>query len=186
MPTGYQIENQSGLYFLTFTVVDWADLFSRKSYRDILMESFQHCCDYKGLWIFGYVIMTNHLHLIAKSATGKLSDTIRDFKKYTAYKLLKAVKEEPESRREWLLHRFEWNAARHQRNHHYQVWQHDNHAEEIFSIPFFEQKLNYIHMNPVRAGWLEKVEHWNYSSAAFLNGLTAECFFPLHYIDEVG
>lgn len=66
------------------------------------------------------------------------------------------------------------------------VWQHDNHAEEIFSIPFFQQKLNYRHMNPVRAGSIIKAEDWNYRSASFLNGLKAENFFPLHFIDEAG
>lgn len=107
MPTGNQIADQRSLYFLTFTVVDWVDLFSSKACRDILMESLRHCCDHKGLWVFGYVVMTNHMHLIAKSSSGKLSDTIRDFKKYTAYELLKTIKEKPKSRREWLLHRFE-------------------------------------------------------------------------------
>lgn len=184
MPTGYQITDQHGMYFLTFTVVDWVDIFSRKCYRDIIMESLRHCTLEKELLIFGYVVMTNHLHLIARSGSGKLSDTIRNFKKFTAYKIIKTLQEQPESRREWLLHRFQWNAAQNQRNHHYQVWQQDNHAEEIITTPFFSQKLNYIHMNPVRAGWVEKAEDWLYSSAAYLNGMKEASFFKLHFVDE--
>jgi REP element-mobilizing transposase RayT len=172
MSTGYQITNQYGLYFVTFTVVDWVDIFSRKIYRDIVIVSLKHCIEHKGLKIYGYVIMTNHLHLIIQGAQGNLSGIIRDFKKFTSVKILDAIKEEPESRREWLLHRFAWNAAQRTANSHFQLWTHSNHAEELFSHPFFLQKLNYLHQNPVRAGWVEKEEDWCYSSAGVFYGKT--------------
>jgi len=145
MSTGYQIYDQSGLYFLTFTVVDWVDIFTRKIYRDIFIDSLKYCSENKGLMIYGYVVMTNHVHIIARSSKNVLSDTVRDLKKFTAYKILEAAMQEPESRREWLLHRFKWNASRHQRNHTYQVWTHESHAIEITSKAFFDQKLNYVH-----------------------------------------
>ncbi len=168
MSTGYQIDDQFATYFLTLSVVDWVDIFTRSRYRDIIIDSFDYCIREKGLRIYGYVIMTNHVHLIANSSTGKLSDTIRDLKKYTARNILDSICNEPESRREWLLHRFEWNASKHVRNSQYQVWTHENHAISVSSQEFFRQKLDYIHKNPVRAGWVEKEEDYTYSSAAAL------------------
>ncbi len=109
--------------------------------------------------------MTNHVHLIIESANENLSDVIRDIKKFTAYKIIEAVKNEPESRREWVLHRFSYNASLRSTNSNYQVWTHENHSIEIFTKDFFIQKSNYIHQNPVRAGWVEKEEDYLYSSA---------------------
>jgi len=168
MSTGYQVYDQHGTYFLTFAIVDWVDIFSRKVYRDIVIDSFDYCIKSKGLKLYGYVIMTNHVHLIAGSATGKLSDTIRDFKKFTARKIIEVIQSEPESRREWLLHRFAWNAQQNERSSDHQVWTHDNHAVAIESEKFFTQRLNYIHQNPVRAGWVEREEDYVYSSAKAL------------------
>jgi REP element-mobilizing transposase RayT len=165
MGTGYQVYDQHGMYFLTFTIVDWVDIFSRKRYRDIITENLAYCIREKGLMIYSYVIMTNHVHIIMKSATGKLSDTIRDFKKYTSRKLIESIKEEPESRREWMLHRFAWAADHSTTNTNYQVWTHENHAIEIKTIEFFAGKRDYIHMNPVRAGWVQHPEDFVYSSA---------------------
>jgi REP element-mobilizing transposase RayT len=113
-----------------------------------------------------------------RSGNGKLSDTIRDFKKYTSRTILHTIQQEPESRRAWLLHRFAWNAAQNERSSNYQVWTHENHAIEITSQPFFRQKLDYIHENPVRAGWVEREEDYVYSSAkALYNNLPGP--FPL-------
>jgi REP element-mobilizing transposase RayT len=165
MTTGFQIREQYATHFLTHSIVDWVDVFSRKNYRDIVIESLDYCVKNKGLKLYAYVIMTNHIHLIARSETGKLSDTIRDYKKFTANAILDAIKAEPESRREWMLHRFSWNAAHTTRNRSFQVWTHDNHPETVYSQDFFNQKLNYIHQNPVRAGWVELPEEYLYSSA---------------------
>ncbi|GHV58754.1 hypothetical protein FACS1894182_11750 [Bacteroidia bacterium] len=80
----------------------------------------------------------------------KESDTIREFKSFTAKKILEAVHTEAESRREWMLNIFEFSAKQHTRNEKYQVWTHENHAEIIYSNKFIDQKINYIHDNPVR------------------------------------
>jgi REP element-mobilizing transposase RayT len=172
MSTGYQIYDQHGMYFVTFTIVDWVDVFSRRRYRDIIIQNLEYCIVEKGLRIYAYVIMTNHVHLIVSSASGKLSDTIRDFKKYTSRKITESIQEEPESRREWLLHRFEWNAQQRIKDTNYQVWTHENHAIEISTPDFFLSKREYIHMNPVRAGWVERPEDYIYSSANINNRIT--------------
>ncbi|WP_317174240.1 transposase [Kaistella flava (ex Peng et al. 2021)] len=116
--------------------------------------------------LYGYVIMSNHLHLIVQSRDSKLSDLIRDFKKYTAKNILETIQSEPESRREWMLERFKKATETHGRNKKYQFWQYGNHAEEIYTLPFMWDKLNYIHLNPIRAGWVEKAQHYIYSSAS--------------------
>src|SRR5215204_2839201 len=105
MSDGYQITNQSAVYFLTFTVVDWMDVFSRKAYRDILIESFKFCREQKGLKIWGYVIMTNHVHCILSASNNNLSNVIRDWKHYTATHIIKAIQDPSESRSDWLLKR---------------------------------------------------------------------------------
>src|SRR5690606_5633553 len=121
------------------------------------------CIKQKGMILYGYVIMSNHIHLIVQSKEEKLSDLMRDFKKYTAKKILELIQTEPESRREWMLERFKLATESHSRNKNY--WQYGNHAEEIYSDKFMWSKLDYIHMNPVRAGIVEKASHYIYSSA---------------------
>lgn len=79
MGNAYQIHDQSALYFLTFQVVGWADVFSRKDYRDIILDSFEFCRKNKGMELYAYVIMTNHVHCMMRSKNEKLSDLVRDF-----------------------------------------------------------------------------------------------------------
>jgi REP element-mobilizing transposase RayT len=109
--------------------------------------------------------MSNHIHLIIRSEIGKLSDTIREFKSFTAKKILEAINIESESHREWILNLFEFSAKQHKRNEKYQVWTHENHAEIVYGNQFMDSKINYIHENPVRAGIVEKAEDYLYSSA---------------------
>lgn len=137
MSTSYQIEDQNGIYFITHTVVDWVDVFTRQVYRDIVIDSLQYCCENKGLEIFAWVIMSNHMHLIVRSATGKQSDTIRDYKRFTATNIIEQIRKGPESRAEWMLHRFAWNGSRNTRNTENQFWIQDNHPEAIYSNDFF-------------------------------------------------
>ncbi len=109
--------------------------------------------------------MSNHIHLIASSQAGNLSAIVRDFKRHTSKEIIATIEREPESRREWLLRIFGEAAAQHERNERYQVWTHENHAIELSSEKFFQQKLNYIHQNPVRSGIVEREEDYLYSSA---------------------
>ena len=165
MSTGYKIVDQEALHYVTFQIVNWVDLFTPKVYRDIVIDSLKFCQANKGLEIYAFVVMSNHIHILLRSSIGKLSDTIREFKSYTAKQILLAIEMEQESRRDWMLNLFEFAAKQHKRNEKYQVWTHENHAELIYSDNFIFQKLNYIHENPVRAGIVEKPEDYLYSSA---------------------
>ena len=171
MPTGYQIDNQAGLYFLTFQVVEWVDIFTRKIYVDIVLDSLTYCRKEKGLKLYAFVIMSNHIHMIVSAEKENLSAVIRDFKRYTATTILKAIQEnKQESRRIWMLKQFEYAANKHKRNSKYQFWRHDNHAIELESHKFIMQKMAYIHENPVRAGFVEHPEDWMYSSQRNYSG----------------
>jgi putative transposase len=164
---GYQIRNQQARHFLTFTVCGWIDLFTRKEYKDILIDSLKYCQKEKGLELNAFVIMSNHIHLIGKAIGNcTLSDIVRDFKKFTHKKMITIIDSEKESRRLWMLHQFKYYASRHSRNEHYQIWTNDNHPEECFTEDFTFVKLNYLHQNPVRAGIVEDAEEYIYSSAA--------------------
>ena len=73
---GYKINDQTKAHFITATVIDWVDVFSRKKYRDIVIDSLNFCIHNKGMILYGFVIMSNHIHLIVQSNDGKLSDLI--------------------------------------------------------------------------------------------------------------
>lgn len=173
MPTGYQIKDQSALYFLTLQVVHWADIFTRQVYRDIILESFTYCRNKKDMELCAYVIMSNHIHLIARSKSNLLSDTIRDFKRHTSKKIIETIKDQSESRKEWLLMIFRYAARKHVRNNEYQFWTHENHAIELDNNEMIDQRIDYIHMNPVRSGIVLNPEDYLYSSARNYAGLDA-------------
>ncbi len=166
MTTGYQIKEQAGLHYITLQVIDWIDIFSRPIYKEIIIESLKFCQQNKGLQIFGYVIMSNHLHLIVNSVDGCLSNTIRDFKRFTSNRIIKEIKENTqESRKDWMLSRFENKAKEHKRNERYQFWTHENHAIYLYTPKFTFEKLEYLHNNPVRAGIVQYPEQYLFSGA---------------------
>ena len=173
MSTKYKIRSPDHPYFITFSTVYFIDVFSRKEYRDIIIESLKFCQQQKGLELFAYCIMTNHLHLISRAVQGKsLSNLLRDFKKFTASEIYKRIKGNPqESRREWMTWMFERAGKRNPNNKNFQFWQQDNHPIELNSNILLDQKLEYIHMNPVAAGIVLNPEDYLYSSARNYAGL---------------
>ena len=166
MAEGYIIRDQAKPHFVTFTVTEWVDIFTKKIYKEVVIESLKYCQQHKGLIVYGYVVMSNHLHLIIQSQKAALSDLIRDMKRHIANKILKLVASEPESRRDWMLKRFEFAANKTDNNVYYKFWRDGNHPEEIYSDEFFWTKLNYIHLNPVRQAIVNKSHHYLYCSAS--------------------
>ena len=164
MSFAYRVYDQQGIYFVTFTVHQWVDVFTRRSYTDILLENLRYCQQHKGLKIYAWVIMTNHCHLIISAESLKLSDVIRDFKKHTAKKIVEAIEvNESESRKRWLL----WLLKK---DDHIWFWEEGYHGEEVTSKSFFDSKVDYIHLNPVRAGIVEKEEEYLLSSCGDFYG----------------
>ncbi len=110
--------------------------------------------------------MSNHLHLIAKADEGfQLSDILRDFKKFTSKEIIKSIKEINESKKDWLLNRFEYAGRYDKKIKDYKFWQDGNEAKEIHTNEFLDQKLDYIHENPVKAEIVVNPEDYLYSSA---------------------
>ena len=162
------------LYFTTSTVVDWIDVFTRPEYKHIILESLAYCQENKGLDVYAWVLMTNHLHMIvgARNEETSISDILRDFKKFTSKDIVKAIQEnEQESRQEWLLNRFRFRAANEKKITNFKFWQDDNYVENIISYDFYRQKLNYIHENPVRQEIVARAEDYLYSSARNYAGM---------------
>lgn len=167
MSTKYKIRDNQKLYFLTFAVVVWVDVFTRKEYKDIFLDSLKYCQQQKGLELYAFCIMPNHVHLLAGvKEGGSLSGVLRDLKKFTSYAIIKAIEEHPqESRRAWMLWIFRKHGERNSNNTRYQFWQQDNHPIELNTNALLDQKLHYIHQNPVQAGICYTAEEYVYSSA---------------------
>jgi putative transposase len=166
MSTNYKFHNKEGLYFITFSTVRWIDVFTRRVYKDIIVDSLNYAIAHKGLELFAWVIMSNHVHLIARTNNKPLSNIIRDLKRHTSKQLLKAIEENiQESRKDWLLYLFNRAGEHNPNNEHYQLWQQDNHPIELWGNDVMNQKLDYLHNNPVTAGWVDLPKHYLYSSA---------------------
>ncbi len=166
MSDKYKILDNQSAYFITMTTVGWGDVFTRNNHKMVIVDSLKYCQEYKGLEIYAWVLMTNHLHMICSAAKGYvLSDILRDLKKFTSKKIVSQIKEEPESRREWLLPLLHHCCKHLKREQTYKLWQDGNHAEVICTNKFFDQKLNYIHQNPVEEMIVSNAEDYLFSSA---------------------
>ncbi|MDF2156670.1 transposase [Algoriphagus sp. CAU 1675] len=165
MAFSYQIQDQGAVHFVTFTVHQWVDVFTRDIYREKFIDGLKFCQDQKGLEIFSWVVMTNHCHLILRAKEENLSDVIRDLKKFTSKSIFQAIQTNPkESRREWICKLLSiedriW------------FWEEGYHGEEIYSVDFFDNKAEYIHQNPVKAGFVDKEEEYIWSSAGDFYGV---------------
>lgn len=166
MSRNYKISDQNQLHFISFAVVNWIDVFTRPIYKDIVVESLNYCIKHKGLEVYAWCIMSNHVHLIIGTQTESQSDIIRDFKKFTSKTVVKAIADNlQESRKEWMLWLFERAGKRNSNNSNFQFWQQHNHPIELDSTFLIEQKLEYIHNNSVEAGFVMEPHAYSYSSA---------------------
>jgi REP element-mobilizing transposase RayT len=160
--------NTDSCYFVTLTLVGWIDLFSRERYKEIVVENLAYCQKNEGLEIFGYVIMTNHLHIICRKADGNLTNLLGRFKSYTAKEFLKFISNTTlESRSEWLMLLFSKFATINKQYSKYHIWQYTSHPIELYNPKTLQQKLKYIHNNPVKSGIVTEASAYKYSSACF-------------------
>ena len=167
MSSKYKIRNHQALHFITFAVVRWIDALSRPGYKDIIIESLEYCIEHKGLSLYAYVIMNNHVHLIASAKEGfNLSNILRDLKKFTSKELLKIIESNvQESRKNWMMWLFKSEGSNNNNNKNYQFWQQDNRPIELSTNKMIDQRLEYIHNNPVVEGIVFEAHHYKYSSA---------------------
>ena len=181
-----QITDQYGLHFLTLTLVDWIDLFTRHVYCDLFLETLAFCQKEKGLKVHAFVIMPSHVHLLVH-ATGNtpLSSIMKSIKSYSANLFLNYIQDaqQVESRREWLIKYLAFQARKNKRNSKHQIWMRGHYPVLLYSPAFIRQKLNYIHQNPVEARIVNDPIHYVYSSAA--NYETGDGIFKVDFLEDI-
>ena len=169
MSRKYKFGDHDRPHFITMTVVGWIDFFVRDEYREVFAESVKYCQVNKGLVVYGYCLMPSHAHLIiGRGDTHNLDEIIRDFKSFTSrafHKLMMDTMRVHESRKEWMMPLLESYGTQNKNNKGFQFWQQHNKPIEIWSPEVFDQKLSYIHYNPVASGFVGQPEHWLFSSA---------------------
>ena len=166
MASKYKFHNPEGAYFVTMTVVDWVDVFTRSVYKDVIVNSLIYSIKNKGLVLHAWVIMSNHVHLIV-SARQKynLPDIFRDLKKFTSKKIINEIENNfDESRRKWMIQIFKNHGSKNPNNKDFQFWQQDNHPVELDTNEMMDQRLDYLHNNPIKAQIVDEAEHYIYSS----------------------
>ncbi len=164
--TRYRIFNDRYPHFMTDTVVAWLPIFTRPNLAQIIFESWQFLQRERGILIFGYVIMENHLHWIASG--DDLADQVKRFKSYTARRIIDELEH---SGYGTLLQELQYFKLRHKIDQKYQLWQEGSHPKQIENDEMMLQKLEYMHNNPVRRGYVDDPLHWRYSSARNYAGL---------------
>jgi putative transposase len=151
------------VYFSTSTIVEWLPVFTSDIYFNIIIDSLKYCQRNKGLNLIAYVIMPDHVHLVTSNLEKvNLSDIMRDFKRYTSREISSQLERDNKN---FLLEVFKRSAHIGKGNTEYKVWQDDFHPEAIYSESFLQQKIDYVHFNPVRRELVTKPEDWRYSSA---------------------
>ena len=174
MSTNYRITDSTIPHFLTLTLVEWVDLFTREKYRQIIIDSLKFSIREKGLVLHAYVIMSNHVHLIAsvKCDNLDLSNIIRDLKRFTAKEIYNLLKEDKsESRREWLMQTFDKQGELSSSNKNFKIWRHENHPVILDRNSIVDERVKYVHENPVIAGICYRAEDYVYSSASQYAGM---------------
>ena len=170
MSKKYKFGYNDKLHFVTFSVTNWIDLFIRTEYKTILLDSIKFCQQNKDLEVYAYCVMTSHVHLIIGSKGKALSDIMRDLKRHSSEMLHKAIAQHPnESRKEWMLEQMGKAALQFSNNSNFQLWQPESHPIELNNDEILKQKCDYIHYNPVEAGFVRLPEEWLYSSAGDYN-----------------
>ena len=172
MSRNYKFHNPEGAYFVSFAVVEWLDVFTRNQYKDIVLDTIRFSQQEKGMEVYAWCIMTNHVHLVFRSIDGYSPELmIGDLKRFTSRQIVKAIIDNPrESRKGWLLEQFQKAASKSSNVKKYQFWRHDNNPIELWSNKVIFEKINYVHNNPVKEGMVYQPEDYVYSSARDYSG----------------
>jgi len=161
----YKIFEHNSPHFLTSTIINWIPLFTRPATVQIILDSLVYRQQYCGMKVYGYVILENHMHWIAQ--TENLNKEVSSFKSYTAKFLIKYLEEQQSTR---ILEQLKFYKKLHKTDRQYQVWEEGSHPQLIQNEEMLRQKLEYIHYNPVKRGYVDKPTDWRYSSARNYEG----------------
>jgi REP element-mobilizing transposase RayT len=158
----YYITEVDKPHFMTCTIMEWLPIFTRPETMQILLDCWQYQRLHSELRLYGYVVLENHLHLIAKAPD--LRRCMSSFKSFTARQIINYLQAQHATK---LLERLKFSKRAHKLDRDYQFWQEGVHAELILNEVMMREKLTYIHANPVKRGYVSLPEHWRYSSASF-------------------
>jgi REP element-mobilizing transposase RayT len=147
-------------HFLTCTVVGWLPVFTQPETVQFVLDSWQFLQDQDRLVLLGYVVLENHIHFIASAEN--LAKEVGDFKSYTARRIIDYLSERHVRT---LLDGLEYHKVRHKTDRHFQLWQEGSQPKMIETEAMLRQKLDYIHNNPVKRGYVSDPTHWRHSSA---------------------
>lgn len=173
MSKKYKFADNDKIYFVSFAVTNWIDLFIRNEYKEEIVNSIKYCQENKDMELYGWCIMTSHVHLIIGTRGNPMQNIMRDLKRHTSEVLHKAIQNNnAESRKEWMLwiacpdlSGMERAAKKNSNSAKFQLWQPESHPVQLINNKMAHQKLEYMHYNPVEAGFVTKAEEWKYSSA---------------------
>jgi putative transposase len=158
----YKVYNNEAAYFITSTIVDWVPIFTSEKYYDVITEAFRYSQSKKNLKLYAYVFLDNHFHIIASGEN--LSDVMKSVKSFSAKLIIKNLTSDNKYE---ILKKLKNNKANYKTKSVYQVWQEGFHPKEIISDNMFQQKIDYIHFNPVRRNHVREPQDWKYSSAEY-------------------
>jgi len=162
--------------FFTATILEWKHLLKPDKYKQIILDSLQFLVANKRIKVYGFVIMINHIHLIWHiQREFKRENVQRDFLKYTAQR----IKADIEKNHPKVLPLFLVNA----KDRKYQIWERNPLSIDIWSREVLWQKLQYMHLNPVRAGVYRLPEEYHWSSAMFYHTGKDNFGFLTHVMD---
>jgi REP-associated tyrosine transposase len=158
--TRYRIFETEYPYFLTCTIVGWIPVFTRPEAVEIVLDSWRFLQQQRQFRLYGYVILENHLHLIASGPD--LANDIKSFKMFTARQIVDLLEHHGAR---VLLQQLRDLKLPHKTASEYQIWQEGSMPKQILNNEMMQQKLEYIHNNPVSRGYVDDPLHWRYSSA---------------------
>jgi len=162
----YKIYEPTHPHFLTCTILNWLPIFTRKESVDIVIDSFKYLQKEENLKLYAYVILENHIHLVASS--DDIAKSMRHLKSFTAKEILKLLQQENATT---ILYQLAFYKKAHKKTATYQVWQEGLQPKLMQTDAMMINKINYIHRNPVKRGYVDKAKHWRYSSARDYEGM---------------
>ena len=158
--TRYKIYDKEAAHFLTATVVNWISLFSNPDHAQTILDALRYLVEQERWPLYAYVVMEHHIHWIASAPD--LVREVRNFKSFTARAIIDALQER---NAQWTLRQLAHHRSTQRKKQRYQVWQEGSQPKQIQGEAMLRQKIEYIHQNPIRRGYVDDPLHWRYSSA---------------------
>ena len=162
----YKVYEPTASHFVTCTILHWIPIFTRVQTTDIIFASLKYLQENDNLKIYAYVILENHLHLIVESKD--IAKSLAKFKSFTAREIINYLKEE---NAKTVLDQLAFYKKAHKKNSEFQLWQEGVQPKQILSEQMMRDRINYIHNNPVKRGYVDDGVHWRYSSARDYDGV---------------